>query len=476
MEGRRARPIVVSSPGASSIQRSFKALAGLSGLVTQAQIDTALRTLGVPPNGSYDDKALADALVDQKVLTRYQAEQILAGRTKFSLGPYIITDSIGSGGMGQVFKAVHQMMGRESAVKVLPKNKSTPDAITSFAREIRTQAQLDHPNLVRAYDAGHDGSVHYLVVEYVPGTDLRRLVRSQGPLNMQQAASVIRQAAQALHYAHERGLIHRDVKPGNILVTPEGMAKLSDLGLAGFLHEADSDPRAGKVVGTADYLAPEQIRNPVDVTPVSDIYSLGCTLYYAVTGKVPFPGGTAGSKARRHLESTPYHPRTFNEEISDEFVDVIADMMEKDPAARIQSAAEVAARLEAWAVDTRLVQAQAMSRSPWMAAPLPTSPDDARAQGIIAVDDYEEVDSSHAESPSQISQGTSPVSAQETRRVRPAKQRIEPPPIAGESGVQFDPEVDYSTSSVVIITLAIAVPASMLVGAIIAVVIMQLVG
>lgn len=475
MEG-RLRPVDVSSPSASTIQRSFKALAGLSGLVTQSQIDLALRELGVPPNGVCDDRALADKLVDQKVLTRYQAEQILAGRTKFSLGPYIITDSIGSGGMGQVFKAVHQMMGRECAVKVLPKNKSTPEAIASFAREIRTQAQLDHSSLVRAYDAGHDGSVHYLVVEYVPGTDLRRLVRSQGALNMQQAASITRQAALALHYAHERGLIHRDVKPGNILVTPDGIAKLSDLGLAGFLHEADSDPRAGKVVGTADYLAPEQIRNPLEVTPASDIYSLGCTLYYAVTGKVPFPGGTAGSKARRHLESTPYHPRTFNEEISDEFVDVIADMMEKDPAARIQSAAEVAARLEPWAVDSRLVQAQAMSRSPWMAAPLPTAADDARAQGIAVIEDYEEGDSSQAESPSQISQGTSPVASQETKRVKAMKDRVQPPPVAGDSGSYFDPEADFSTSSIVIITLAIAVPVAMLFGAVIAVIMMKVVG
>jgi serine/threonine protein kinase len=308
----------------------------------------------------------------------------------------------------------------------------------------------------------------------VPGTDLRRLVRSQGALNMQQAASVIRQAALGLQYAHERGLIHRDVKPGNILVTPDGIAKLSDLGLAGFLHEADSDPRAGKIVGTADYLAPEQIRSPLDVTPVSDIYSLGCTLYYAITGKVPFPGGTAGSKARRHLEGTPLHPRTFNEEINEEFVDVIADMMEKEPSARIQSAAEVAARLEPWAADARLLGAQQMTRSPWMSAPLPTATDDERAQGIVVVDDYEETDSSQAESASQISQGTTPVSAQETRRVRAPK----PPPIASDSNsnVYRDPDGDYSASSIVVITLAIAVPLSMLLGAVIAVVMMKVVG
>ncbi|MCP4817092.1 MAG: serine/threonine protein kinase, partial [Planctomycetaceae bacterium] len=226
---------------------------------------------------------------------------LVTGRTKFNLGPYIITDWIGQGGMGQVFKAVHEVMGRESAVKVLPLTKSTPYAIDNFQREIRTQAQLDHPNLVRAYDAGHDGNVHYLVTEYVPGTDLRKLVRSQGALSMPQAASIIVQAAQGLDHAHQRGLIHRDIKPGNILVTPEGTAKVSDLGLSGFIHRTDDDPRAGKIVGTADYLSPEQIHSPNKVTSVADIYSLGCTLYYAVTGKVPFPGGKTREKAQRHL-------------------------------------------------------------------------------------------------------------------------------------------------------------------------------
>ena len=134
-------------------------------------------------------------------------------------------------------------MGRESAVKVLPLTKATPEAITNFTREIRTQAQLDHTNLVRAYDAGHDGNVHYLVVEYVPGTDLRRLIRTHGALPVQQAANVIMQAAKGLDHAHKRGLIHRDVKPGNILVTPDGIAKVSDLGLAGFMKRSRDERR-----------------------------------------------------------------------------------------------------------------------------------------------------------------------------------------------------------------------------------------
>ena len=300
----------------------FQNSAIVSGLVTLEQLgqaESSLRAALPPPlalTTVIGDEQLAARLVETSILTNYQAEQLRAGRTKLNLGPYIITDWIGQGGMGQVFKAVHKMMGRECAVKVLPTHKATPESIANFTREIRTQAQLDHPHLVRAFDAGHDGKVHYLVTEYVPGTDLRRLVRSRGTLTVQQAAKVILQAALGLAYAHSRGLIHRDVKPGNILVTPEGVAKVSDLGLAGYMDEGDLDPRAGKIVGTADYLSPEQIRTPREVTKASDIYSLGCTLYYAVCGKVPFPGGSTRDKARRHCEETPWHPRRFNPELS----------------------------------------------------------------------------------------------------------------------------------------------------------------
>ncbi len=315
-----------------------------------------------------DDRELASVLVDMDVITAYQADQLIAGRTKLKLGAYIITDWIGQGGMGQVFKAIHEMLGRECAIKVLPLQKSNPESIENFRREIRTQAQLNHSNLVQAFDAGEDGSVHFLVVEYVPGTDLRRLVRTKGHLDVQQAANVIMQAAEGLAHAHSNNLIHRDIKPGNILVTPEGIAKLSDLGLAGYMHDPD-DPRAGKTVGTADYLSPELIRSPEETTRVSDIYSLGCTLYYAVTGKVPYPGGTPKSKARRHLEETPWHPRRFNEDVSDEFVDLIGDMMEKDPHQRIQTAAEVAERLAPWASDVSPLLTDQVDRSRWQPAP-----------------------------------------------------------------------------------------------------------
>lgn len=360
----------------STTRARFRESALASGLVSEDQLRAAIHEI-LRKNqnralaADITDKELATKLIEMNVVTAYQADQMLSGRSRLSLGPYIITDWIGQGGMGQVFKAVHQMLGRECAVKVLPINKTTPEAIEHFRREIRTQARLDHPNLVRAYDAGVDGNVHYLVVEYVPGVDLRRLVRTRGKLSVHQAASIIKQAADGLSHAHTRALIHRDIKPGNILVTPDGMAKLSDLGLA-YCFQEGNDPRAGKVVGTADYLSPEQIKSPNDVSEASDIYSLGCTLYYAITGKVPFPGGTTKTKAKRHLDETPWHPRRFNDEVSDEFVDLIGDMMEKNPAERIQSAKEVAERLAPWARSESLQLQPAEERSRWMAAPVPS--------------------------------------------------------------------------------------------------------
>ena len=305
---------------------------------------------GGPPGSEHaaTDEQIADRLVEMGVINRWQRHQLETGRTKFTLNQYQIVDSLGKGGMGHVFKAEHLMLGRTIAIKVLPQSKSTAESINGFIREIRVHAQLDHDNLVRCYDAGHDGNVYYMVTEYVPGADLRRLVKARGPMSMSAAATVVQQAAWGLTYAHEQGLIHRDVKPGNVMVTPESTTKLIDLGLASYFRDED-DPRLGKIVGTSDYLSPEQITSPRDVTPVSDIYSLGCTLYFTVTGKVPFPGGSTRDKAHRHVEHAPLNPRRFNADLSDEFLDLIADTMEKDPKLRCQSAQEVADRLANWA-------------------------------------------------------------------------------------------------------------------------------
>jgi serine/threonine protein kinase len=338
-------------------REKFEATALASGLVVQQDIDQALESLRAEQ--AHADKGpdrftaeqLAAKLIEFGRINFWQAEQLFAGKRIFQLGPYRILDKIGRGGMGEVYKGEHNLMRRVVAIKVLPRHKATPDAMADFLREIQVLAQLDHENLVRAYDAGEDNGVHYLVTEFVPGQDLRKLVRRNGPLSMGRGASIIAQAAQGLDHAHQRGLIHRDIKPGNLLVTPEGKCKVSDLGLAGHFTEDEPDDagKPKKIVGTIDYLAPELILSPDKLSPSADIYALGCTLYYAVTGKVPFPGGNTADKARAHLTLHPLDPRRLNPRLADDFVDVIAAMMVKDPEGRLPSAAEVVQRLAPWA-------------------------------------------------------------------------------------------------------------------------------
>ncbi len=412
-----------------------------SGLITKAQWDEAVATVG------QDAEKIAEHFTSLGLVTHYQAQQLLAGRGKLTLGPYLITEWIGQGGMGQVFKAVHTVMGRESAVKVLPLEKSTPESRESFQREIRLQAGLDCPYLVRAYDAGRDGNVHYLVTEYVPGTDLRRLVRTQGPLPTEEAAMVLRQAALGLHYAHQLGLVHRDVKPGNVLVTPDGHAKVSDVGLAAWSMGLADDPRAGKVVGTADYLSPEQIRSPLNVGPASDIYSLGCTTYYTVTGKVPYPGGDAKSKCRRHLDETPWHPRKFAPDLPEEFVDLIADMMEKDPQRRISSAEEVADRFAAWCDGAVQPVTSNWSHNPWTPAPPPAEPVPPQAEPLFP---------------------EPPVIVGDDQRSEYSQGSVISPPLLPMSSSDVTTYVPPPTSHASLaIVLAIVIPVCLLIGAII---------
>ncbi len=330
----------------------FRDTALASGLLDEAQLAAAEKEIGlVVDSRSADpeawDRAVSERLVSQGLLTPFQAREILAGRRRFRLGQYTVLDEIGRGGMGQVFRAEHAMMGREVAVKVLPRAKSTPESEAAFRREMRMLGRLDHDNLVRAYDAGYDAMVSYLVTELVPGMDLRQHVQAHGPLDEVAAASVIAQAARGLAYAHDQGLVHRDVKPGNLLVMQDGRVKVLDLGLAGSQLEEESS-RIGRIVGTMDFIAPEQIRMPDDVGPSADVYALGCTAYYAVTGRVPFPGGSRKEKMQRHLTDTPDSVRQLAPHLSDAFCKVIEDMMVKQSAGRIGSAGEVVERLRPW--------------------------------------------------------------------------------------------------------------------------------
>jgi len=340
------------------VERSILERAGLaSGLLTEGQIDHAWQVLveSLPEADlsleEISDDQLAGQLVALGYLNRWQAEQLRLGRTRFKLGAYRILDAIGYGGMGWVFKCEHVLLGRVEAVKVLPKSQTNPVSIANFLREIRAQAYLDHPNLVRLTYADSDGETYFLVTEFVPGADLRKIVHQHGPFTLEQSALIVTQAAEALAYAHRRGLIHRDIKPGNLLITPEGRTKLTDLGLAWFYSEEKStkQSRPKQIVGTADYIAPEIVVTPGVIRPVSDIYSLGCTLYYAVTGKVPFPGGDTADKLRRQLDVLPIAPQKLNPEVTPEFSQIISAMMQKRPEDRVQTAEQVIEMLRPWA-------------------------------------------------------------------------------------------------------------------------------
>lgn len=447
----------------SLFQRSVVA----SGLIANEQWEYCLRLLRhrilsvQAKNGDPDeDQILREVLIEQGALTEYQALQLLDGKTKFRLGPYVITDFIGQGGMGQVFKAIHQVMGRECAVKVLPLHRITEESLTGFMREIRLQAKLDCPYLVRAHDAGQDGSVHYLVTEYVPGMDLRRLVKSRGKLTQDQAAGIVMQAALGLSYAHDQGMVHRDVKPGNILVTPDSIAKVSDVGLASFTAAMLDDPRAGKIVGTADFLSPEQIRTPLDVGPASDVYSLGCTLYYAVSGKAPFPGGDTASKIRRHLDSTPLHPRNFNSELNEEFVEIIAEMMEKDTKNRIQTMAEVAARLEVWVTSSMPLAPSTLTRSPWLAPPPPVV--DVNAGAVVSDESNQETSMPSMDTSQSRAGGNASAGGLQSADLH-SREIISPPQFVGQPANQ---EKAMSQAMLIAMTIAIVLPPALLIGAI----------
>ncbi|MEM1303606.1 MAG: serine/threonine-protein kinase [Planctomycetota bacterium] len=293
------------------------------------------------------DDELSHALIEAGLLNAWQVDQLAQGRTKFSLGPYQILDSIGRGGMGHVFKCRHALLDRVEAVKVLPRERTRGDAIKSFLREVRAQADLDHPNVVRVTYADRDGDTYYLVTEYVPGIDLRRLIRRAGPLPIDLAALVVLDVCDALEYAHHRGLVHRDIKPGNVLITPGGDVKLTDLGLAWRLDDPpDADPNLERrIVGTCDYLAPEAIQQPASIMPVSDVYALGCTLYYAVTGKVPYPGGNTRDKLRRVVRDEPIDPLALRPDLPTELVTLLGEMMARRHEDRTPSAAAAAEKL-----------------------------------------------------------------------------------------------------------------------------------
>jgi uncharacterized protein (TIGR03067 family) len=284
---------------------------------------------------------------------------------------YRVQELLGVGGMGAVYKAEHLLMERPVALKLVSHNlTSHPEMVERFRREVKTAAKLRHPNIVLAYDAEQAGESHFLVIEYVEGKSLARAVAERGPLPVRQACDYIRQAALGLQYAHERGMVHRDIKPQNLMLTPEGQVKILDFGLARFAMEAaptgalltapaaeatrgsqdiGSLTQVGTVLGTPDYIAPEQARDAHTADIRADIYSLGCTLYDLLAGHAPFPAGTAVDKVMAHLERSPKPLSAVRPDVPPALARVVERMLAKDPAQRYQTPAEVADALAPFA-------------------------------------------------------------------------------------------------------------------------------
>lgn len=351
-----------------------------SGLIPESQLDRVLEafakiTQAVP---------LARALVEQKHLTRFQAEMLLAGRTTgFVMGQYRIVDQLGRGGMGRVFKAVHQSMKRVVAIKVVSvKQIKSGKGQQLFEREVRAAAKLMHPNIVNAFDANHLGDRHYLVMEFVDGPNLEHLVREQGALPIGQACEFVRQAAVGLQYAFEHGMVHRDIKPANLLVQKvddkpdQCLVKILDFGLAR-LHEPEAEgggtivTSQNTLMGTPDYVSPEQSRDVHDVDIRSDLYSLGCTLYYLLAGQVPFPEGTPLEKLMRHATTEATPVEAIRPEIPVELGAIVRSLMAKERADRFQTPAELIAALQPYCTTST-----ASWKSAALAIPAPGSESD----------------------------------------------------------------------------------------------------
>jgi len=325
-----------------------------SGLLTKADLQTALAN--VPVAGLQDAQAIADQFVHLGLLTQFQATKLLQGASVgLQLGPYRILTPIGKGGMGMVYLGIDMRSKQHVAVKVLsPSKKREGDRhLKRFFRELEISKNLLHPHLVIAQDIGEERGVHYLVMEYIPGQTLYRLVTTQGVLSVARAAHLFSEVAAALEYAHSQGLIHRDMKPANVMVTPNDHAKVLDLGLA--IMEGETVDSAevlggkGHVVGTFDYIAPEQTRDASKVDPRADVYSLGCTLYFTLTGRPPFPTGSALDKIQAHRKQEPEPIQKLNPTVPEGFAALIRRLMSKQPELRPASMAAVRGLLLPWA-------------------------------------------------------------------------------------------------------------------------------
>ena len=321
-----------------------------SRLLDLSKVNSARASLD--PHERDDLAAVIRLLVERRLLTKFQASKILAGKSgPFFLGKYKIMRQLGEGGMGKVYYARHTETRRKAAIKVLPPKRAAAErnALIRFQREADMTLRLSHPHVAETLEVGEDAGVHFMVMEYIPGQNLFQMVHSGGPLRVWDAARLFSEVAHGLGHIHQFGVIHRDIKPSNIMVTPDGTAKLLDLGLSRGSDDDDEQlTKPGTVVGTIDYIAPEQASATEQADERSDMYALGCTLYFSVSRRMPFAGGDLMSKIYRHRMEEPDPLEKFAPHVPREFGALVRKMMSKDPADRYQTADELVHDLQRW--------------------------------------------------------------------------------------------------------------------------------
>ncbi len=320
-----------------------------SGIMTSEEARRAYEELPVSGRPG-DPKSLAKYWLNRGQLTVYQAGCLVLGKLKYlAFGEYLILEKLGQGGMGQVLKAQHRRMKRLVALKLISgESLKNPDAVRRFQREVQAAARLIHPNIVTAFDANEHEGMHYYVMEFVDGPDLGAVVRKHGALPVERAVNYVLQAARGLAYAHGKGIVHRDMKPSNLLVDQEGTVKILDMGLArmDLGDEAFELTNDGQVLGTADYMAPEQALDTHAADARADIYSLGCTLYRLLTAEPMYAGETLMKKLLAHREAPLPNLLAKRAHIPEALDTIWRKMVAKRPQERQQTMAEVVAAFE----------------------------------------------------------------------------------------------------------------------------------
>lgn len=342
-------------PGASPTLDGFLRAVLRSRLLEREALQAALRPMPTEQRG--DVEAVAHFLVRTGKLTRFQASKLLRGASLgLVLGPYQVLAPIARGGMGTVYLAKDVRSDLLVALKILPPKRAREEErlLARFRREMEMCQRVSHPHLAWTYEGGVHRGVYYIAMEYIPGRSLYKVVVDEGPLPVPRAARLFAEVALAIDHAHNQGLIHRDLKPSNIMVTPNDHAKVLDLGLALMEGEGRTGDREviggqGYVLGTMDYIAPEQTDDPTKVDVRCDIYALGCSLYYTLTGRPPFPGGTSKEKILKHRTEEPVDVSVLNPSVPAGFVELLRRTMKKLPDERMPSAALLRHELLRWA-------------------------------------------------------------------------------------------------------------------------------